>query len=340
MLLSGLVAFVTAAVLTPLLAAWARRRNLLDIPNERSSHQVATPRIGGAAFVLALLTGLVVARSGGAGFSAVASLVVVASCGLAVVGLIDDFRSLPALLRLILQIGISILVAWAASTGALHPVAIAVIALWLTGATNAFNFMDGVDGIGACQAIAAGLGWAAIGLIIGSKDVAWLGLLAAAAPAGFLLFNWSPAKVFMGDGGSAFLGFFFAALPLATDRRPDLWICAALLIWPFLFDTGFTLARRIRRRENILNAHRSHLYQRLTATGLSHAKVSLLYALLAFTGLVSAVAVAAGQPRAFVLSAIVVSCSAAALWWYVVLRERGGPMKKEPSACGIRSRNP
>ena len=107
MFLFGLVAFVVAAALTPLFAAWARRRNLLDIPNERSSHRVATPRLGGVAFVLALLTGLWVAQLGGMSFSAAAWLVVGAACALGVVGLVDDLRTLPALLRLVIYIGIS-----------------------------------------------------------------------------------------------------------------------------------------------------------------------------------------------------------------------------------------
>ena len=295
MFFPGLVAFVFAAVLTPLLTTWARRRNLLDIPNERSSHRIATPRIGGAAFVLALLAGLAVALFNGGRLSSGALMIVNAACSLAVVGLIDDFHPLPAVLRLVIQIGISVLVAAANTTAlpAMMPVALAItiIALWMTAATNAFNFMDGIDGIAAGQAIAAGVGWAIVGGLIGSYDVMLLGILGAAAPAGFLLYNWAPAKVFMGDGGSAFLGFFFAALPIAAGGgRPELWLCAPLFIWPFLVDTAFTLLRRIRRRENILTAHRSHVYQRLTARGIAHSRVALLYSALALTGVAAAVA--------------------------------------------------
>lgn len=343
MLGPALVAFLTAAVLTPLLTAWARRRSLLDIPNERSSHRVATPRIGGAAFVLALLVGMGVAHLGGSSLPATAWLVVAAACGLALVGLIDDFHPLPALLRLVIQLGISVLIAGISTQpGAVPPVAaIALMALWTTAATNAFNFMDGIDGIGAGQAIAAGVGWALVGRFIESNDVALLGLLAAAAPAGFLLYNWAPAKVFMGDVGSAFLGFLFAAIPLAAGPLLfDLWVCAALLLWPFLFDTAFTLVRRIHRRENVLAAHRSHLYQRLTATGLSHAKVALLYSALAFTGVVAAVALASHQPGAPVLSAVVVGLSSVGLWRYVVHREAGRPRPTETPAFSTRSRNP
>ena len=333
MLVPALLAFLMAAVLTPLLAAWARRRNLLDIPNERSSHQVATPRIGGAAFVLSLLAGMWVVDLGGSSFSATAWLVVGAACGLALVGLIDDFRPLPALLRLVIQIGISIVVASIGTPPAAVPAvaAMAVIAFWTTAATNAFNFMDGIDGIAAGQAIVAGVGWALIGHVVGSKDAAVLGLLGAAAPAGFLLYNWAPAKVFMGDGGSAFLGFFFAALPLAAGADGGtLWMCAALLVWPFLFDTALTLVRRARRHENILAAHRTHLYQRLTATGLSHGTVALLYAALAVVGAVAAIAVASGRPGASVVSSTVVGLAAVGLWRYVEFREVSAPSSRPP----------
>ena len=325
MLLAGLVAFLMAAVLTPLLAAWARRRNLLDIPNERSSHQVATPRIGGAAFALSLLAALWLAHVGAHSVSPSAWLVVAAACGLALVGLIDDFRPLPALLRLVIQVGISILVAANATPPAVVPTAvwIAVIALWTTAATNAFNFMDGIDGIGGGQAIAAGVGWLLVGRLIGSDDVALLGLLGAAAPAGFLLYNWAPAKVFMGDVGSAFLGFLFAALPaVAGQARLELWVCAVLLLWPFLFDTALTLTQRIYRRENILAAHRSHLYQRLTASGLSHARVAVLYTALAFTGVIAAVVVVSESPGAPVIAVVIVGCSALSLWRYASTRSR------------------
>ena len=327
MFLLGLVAFVVAAALTPWLATWARRRNLLDIPNERSSHRIATPRLGGVAFILALLTGMAVGHLADMSFSAAARLIVGGACALAVVGLVDDLRTLPALLRLVIYIGVSLLVASTADESAFPATippaaAIALMALWMTAVTNAFNFMDGIDGIAAGQAVVAGLGWAMVGQLIGSNDVAALGLLGAAAPAGFLLYNWAPANVFMGDAGSAFLGFFFAALPLAAGQsRPELWACAALLLWPFLFDTAFTLARRIRRRENILAAHRSHLYQRLTATGLAHSKVAVLYCALAVIGAIAAGALASDHPRAGVFSAIVLGLSAVGLWRYVVFRE-------------------
>ena len=109
-----------------------------------------------------------------------------------------------------------------------------------------------------------------------------MGLSAAAGCAGFLIHNWPPAKIFMGDVGSAFLGFTFAFMTLAALRQtPQLAIAGALLLWPFIFDTTYTILRRLMRRENVLIAHRSHIYQRLVLAGWRQSSATLLYGLLA-----------------------------------------------------------
>ena len=321
------VAFVVSASLTPVLARWARRRNLLDVPNQRSSHVVATPRTGGPAFVLALLLGIAIASFTTGRLTTAAALIVAAACGLALLGLVDDLRSLPPSVRLLVHGGVALLLVLALPEGwspSFVPgwLASGITVIWLVGLTNAYNFMDGIDGIGAGQAMVAGLGWAVIGALIGSRDTVLLGLLVAGAPAGFLIHNWPPARVFMGDAGSGFLGFFFAAMPLLVahlDARGMLW--AALLTWPFLFDTGFTLLRRVRRGENVLRAHRSHLYQRLVVSGLSHGRVALLYSVLASIGTVGAIAHAAGQPGALALTAGAVVIAGLGLWGYVLVCE-------------------
>lgn len=327
MFLSVAVAFLVAVSLTPLAARWARRRGFLDVPNERSSHIVAIPRTGGAAFVVALLTGIALFRYLGDGFASEVLVMVPIASGVAVLGLIDDFRPLSASVRLVVQTALSALLvstlaAQLFSYGTSSWIGVAVSIFWIVALTNAYNFMDGIDGIAGGQAVVAGLGWAVVGVAIGSRDVAALGVLAAAATAGFLVHNWPPAKVFMGDAGSAFLGFFFAALPLlAVGRGAHALVWAVLLSWPFLFDTGFTLVRRLRRGENIFNAHRSHLYQRLTITGLPHWKVSLLYSALAAIGAGGSILLATGQPGAGPISAAAVGICAFGLWRYVIARE-------------------
>lgn len=327
MLLSVAVAFLVAVGLTPLLARWARRSGFLDVPNYRSSHVVATPRTGGAAFVPAFLVGTLLVHLLTVGLSNVTLLMVAAASGLAALGLADDLKSLSATVRLLVQTGVSAALVYALAWqpfpfGLSGWVGGAAAVFWMVALTNAYNFMDGIDGIAGGQAVVAGLGWSAVGGIIGSRDVVAVGLLAAAVLAGFLVYNWPPAKVFMGDAGSAFLGFSFAALPLVVPARGGevLW-WAALMLWPFLFDTGFTLLRRVRRRENILSAHRSHLYQRLTMTGLPHWRVSLLYSALAAMGAGASIALAAEQPGAGAMSMTAVAVAAFGLWKYVVSRE-------------------
>ncbi len=297
------VAFAAAAVLTGRIVRWAEARGVVDRPNHRSSHARTTPRGGGLAIVAvtvlaALLAGLedpvAAVRLAGAVAPAVA---------VAVVSWIDDVRSLPNRVRFATHVA-----AAAAATAALQPIPAADLGsygslglgpaawpltlLWIVGLTNAFNFMDGIDGIAGITAVAAGGALAAAAGILGGSAVAALALSFAGAVAGFLWWNQPPARIFMGDVGSAFCGFLIAVLPMAVPPQvvPKAVPVAVLAMWPFIFDTLFTLGRRLRRGENIFQAHRSHLYQRLVIAGWSHRTVALLYGLLAGAGAVLAVA--------------------------------------------------
>jgi UDP-N-acetylmuramyl pentapeptide phosphotransferase/UDP-N-acetylglucosamine-1-phosphate transferase len=143
--------------------------------------------------------------------------------------------------------------------------------------------MDGIDGIAGAQAAVAGSAWAAYGIWSGDVSAYTLGGIIAFGALGFLLHNWSPASVFMGDVGSAFLGYTLAALPLLEQmnepgKGPLLFAAAVSFVWLFIFDTAFTLVRRSLKKEKVWVAHRKHLYQRLVIAGWGHAAVSLLYA--------------------------------------------------------------
>jgi UDP-N-acetylmuramyl pentapeptide phosphotransferase/UDP-N-acetylglucosamine-1-phosphate transferase len=168
--------------------------------------------------------------------------------------------------------------------------------LWIVGMTNAFNFMDGIDGIAGITAAAAGGGLAAAAGLLRVEPVALVSLAFAAASVGFLACNWPPARIFMGDVGSAFCGFMIAVLPLAggPEAAASLVPIVAVTMWPFIFDTAYTLCRRLARGENVFRAHRSHLYQRLVITGWSHRAVSTLYGGLSAMAAVLAVAPLAG----------------------------------------------
>ena len=325
-LLGAAVACAVVTALTPTLARYARTRGLLDVPNDRSLHSVSTPRIGGIAMIAAINVAFFVCWAAGAepGFPVTALIVLATAVG--ILGFVDDVRSLSAPLRLSIQAVIAAvtvmilgetIVPWLPSA-----LAVVMTTVWLVSLTNAFNFMDGIDGIAAAQAIVAGLLWAAIGVMAGWRDTTLLGALVAAASAGFLLHNWQPARVFMGDAGSGYFGFLFAALPLTVPHDTGrAWAYALLIMWPFLFDTGFTLLRRLRRGENVFSAHRSHLYQRLTLTGMSHARVVLIYVVLALLGAIAALLLALGQRAAATLSFGAISLAAVCLWRATTSRE-------------------
>jgi UDP-N-acetylmuramyl pentapeptide phosphotransferase/UDP-N-acetylglucosamine-1-phosphate transferase len=228
------------------------------------------------------------------------------------ISLIDDVFSLSTTVRFVFQFGVAGLILWAFAETRPETVThtggwafgwtgwfwAGLLGIGIVGIVNIYNFMDGIDGIAGVQAVIGGLAWTLVGQLHGMMLVSGIGLLVAAGTAGFLVLNWPPAKIFMGDAGSTVLGFTFAALPLlaATEGRgrqsPLLWLAAGVIvIWPFLADGSFTIFRRLTRRENILTAHRSHLYQRLVIAGRNHRCVTLVYGGLAALGAALAAAV-------------------------------------------------
>ena len=154
--------------------------------------------------------------------------------------------------------------------------------IFIVWVTNAFNFMDGIDGIAGIQGVGAALGWLFLGMAIGSSSIALFAAILLGSCGGFLLFNWPPAKVFMGDVGSTFLGFTFASFPLIgdSDRSPIGYYglaAAMVFLWLFLFDTIFTRTRQVVKLKRFWLPHRDHLYQRIVIGGSSHRAVSLLF---------------------------------------------------------------
>jgi glycosyltransferase WbpL len=340
----AVVAAVVTAALIPPLDRWARASGrLLDRPNERSSHRAPIPRIGGVAMVIAVLGGLAVAALAGAPPIARGGALGAGALAIATMSLVDDARSLSALPKLIGHVVIGAAVAIAAGPWPLPaplegvPAAALVVGtfggtLWIVGLVNAYNFMDGIDGLAGGQAVVAGAGWAIVGGVIGAPAVTALGLVIAAASGAFLPFNRPPARVFMGDTGSAFLGYAFAVMPVIAEPSARLLAAAAFLVWPFLVDTVLTFARRLRRGENVMQAHRSHLYQRLVATGLSHRQVTLTYVALAALGVPAGVSAAAGAPGLTAVLAVLVAAAAALLWRAAVRRETAGRHPARDSA--------
>lgn len=285
---------LAAALIAASLTEWVRRRavrhGLLDVPNERSSHQSPTPRGGGLAIDVTILAGVTVL--GAAGFLSIYETAVLAcgGCVLAFLGYMDDVRNLSARTRLLIQstVSLAVIIALAARPGSLQAfpampqaLTVALLTLGVIWGINLFNFMDGIDGLAASQALfMAGASALFIWLSGGSAGMALVYALTSGACLGFLFLNWSPASIFMGDVGSAFLGYWLTALAIAAHLAGDLsiWVSAALGTI-FVADATTTLLRRVIQGKSWRAAHRTHLYQRLS-THLAHRRTTVLLGLV------------------------------------------------------------
>ena len=281
MLISGLVAFGLTLAISPVVLVGLRRLGVMDIPSHRSSHVDPTPRGGGIAVCIGVATALVTASSL---TGRPRAAVLVAACGFGLVGLIDDLLSAPALWRLASQVAISVLaVVWllpSSEQSLTVQIAIALlIILWLVSYVNAYNFMDGINGISVAQALIAGVTWIAIGEIRDLPGLATAGVVVAAAALGFAPFNFPRAKMFLGDSGSYFIGAYLASVTILFVRSGVPLEAVAAPLALYLADTGTTLVRRLRRGDNWHAAHREHTYQRLVDQGWSHGTTTLVVGL-------------------------------------------------------------
>ena len=280
-----------------------RRTALLDVPNERSSHTAPTPRGGGIAVVPVVIGVLAVAATAYPVAAATLLALALGGAGLAVLGYLDDRHGLPPLPRFLVQLAAVALGLYALGGGVFQGLLPVWPDLLLTGfiwlwAVNAVNFMDGIDGITATELGTVGAGLALIALLAGSALLLPLGLAGAGlagAMAGFAIFNWSPAKLFLGDVGSVPLGYMTAGLLFALAAQ-GLWASALILPLYYACDATITLFRRLRRGETLWEAHRSHFYQRAVQGSWSHA--STCRWILAVNLILVALAVPVEQPSA------------------------------------------
>jgi UDP-N-acetylmuramyl pentapeptide phosphotransferase/UDP-N-acetylglucosamine-1-phosphate transferase len=293
--------FLSSVAITRGVRELARRRHLLDHPNERSSHSVPKPRLGGAGIFAAFLPAAV-ALGVIEGSPARLFLVLAATATISALGLVDDLRPLPARWRFALQLAAAAAVVTTGDAARASPLLDHLpwplpqlfLVVWIVWLTNLYNFMDGIDGLAGGQAVLACLGIAVAAFSIGTTTTGWLALLLGAASLGFLVFNFSPASIFMGDVGSTTLGFFFATVPFLPEARPIPIEVVGLALCLFVLDATVTLIRRVTRRERWFEAHRTHYYQRLVALGLGHRTVTLV----ACAGMTAASIGAAAYPTA------------------------------------------
>jgi UDP-GlcNAc:undecaprenyl-phosphate GlcNAc-1-phosphate transferase len=324
------VLFALSAVLTRLMIGV----RVLAVPNDRSSHSAPVPNGGGTAIVATFLAGygalyLLVddARIGAPymiGF-------LVGCLGIAAVGFLDDLGRLRTFrVKLLTQVvGAVVLVSFdIAFRHVTIPVVGAVdlgwwgyplTVVWLVALMNIVNFMDGLDGLAAGTAAIAAFFFALITFLEGSYFVYFVSIVLLASTLGFFVFNFPRARIFMGDVGSQFLGFCFAAMAVIAaehDASATSLLVMPLLFFHFIFDCVFTFLRRVRSGEPVTQAHRSHLYQLLNRLGASHPRVTLIHCAMATLQGIGALVLieAPDDARMVVFGPFLVAASCYAAW--------------------------
>ena len=305
------LSFVLAWWGTAAMRKYARSTGLLDVPNERSSHSMPTPRGGGLAIATAVCIAAVGAWFTGLISASVPLVILVAGGLVATVGYLDDRYTLPAILRFVVHTVAAIIVvvlvdvelAAVARHFEITDFMLAIVAVvgvvWMI---NLYNFMDGIDGLAAAQATFMAGGAAVLNLSAGGL-VGYSVVLAsiALASCGFLVLNWPPAKIFMGDAGSGFIGLVLGALALVCDAATPVSVWAFITLGSlFIGDATATLLRRVIRGERWYVAHRSHAYQALARRFGGHRPVTLAFlainVLVVFPAACLAVAIPAFAP--------------------------------------------
>jgi Fuc2NAc and GlcNAc transferase len=279
--------FVASALLTGLIRRIALARGMLDMPNSRSSHLKPTPRGGGVAIALPVLLATALMLERGQIPAPLAAALLVGGPIIALVGFLDDLHTLSVSARLATQFAVVSWCVWwlgplpaidfglfTLDSGVVSSIFGVIFLVWFL---NLFNFMDGIDGLAGMEVISV-MVFATI-LVLwqnGEPSAAHLLLTMAAAAAGFLVWNWPPARIFMGDAGSGFLGFFAGIVAWTTivHHRFSVWVWL-VLFGAFVVDATVTLLRRWWRGARLAEAHRTHTYQRLSRKFDSHKKVTL-----------------------------------------------------------------
>jgi Fuc2NAc and GlcNAc transferase len=281
--------FLVSAIATRQLVANSHRLSTLDIPNERSSHLTPTPRGGGMAFVATSLAGFLLLLLNNTLDNKSVLALCCAGAIVAMAGHLDDRQKISgAAVRLVLHaMGAIILIVGigfpsqislfdrTVNTGAIGSILGVLYLAWLL---NLFNFMDGTDGIAASEAIFVCVAGAILNYhVLSDSNFSAAAIILASFTFGFLLYNWSPAKIFMGDVGSGYLGMVIGGLSLmaAKQQHELLWVWIILLA-VFVSDATVTLIRRLLRKQKPHVAHRSHAYQHLAIQFNSHATISLV----------------------------------------------------------------
>lgn len=287
-----LLAFGVSWLGVEIFRRWSVKHGLLDRPNERSSHTRPVPRGGGVVIVAASLLFFVIFSTIRPGFFSWGYLG--GAVLIALISWLDDVYDISLLLRILVHFAAAVLVVldlgyWSelyipviSATTTFGFIGALFTVLWIVWTINAYNFMDGIDGLAGLQAVIAAAAWAFFGYYFGASGYWFYFAVLGSVCLGFLVHNWPPAKIFMGDVGSAFLGFTFATAPLIAAREQPqiaalLPVIGSLFIFFFLFDAVWSRFRRLLKTKYVWAAHREHIYQRLVTSGKSHETVTKLY---------------------------------------------------------------
>lgn len=297
-----LLGFLSGALGAAIARRYGGRFGLLDIPNERSSHTIPTVRGGGMGIWIAfIVVGIFVVKD------LPFTLII---CSIGVLGLIEDIFTIPSVLRLAVQLAASASVVFLLMGGTNYAQGAAIYIFWIifiAGTSNFYNFMDGINGIAGLTGV-VGFGLMALFSLSMTDDtsVAFSSLALVAACLGFLPFNLSKGRVFMGDVGSVFLGFAFASFLARLSETFGVFLCLVMFLSTFYADAVLTIFYRLKSGENLLKAHRSHLYQYMSnELNIPHWKVSFAYASTQFVfGVLALVAYREGLVWQFLVFAV------------------------------------
>ena len=286
-LITGLVVvFLFSFFSTSYIRKYSLSRSLIDVPNDRSSHTVPTPRGGGLSISISVLLCVGLLYFAGWLKTEITMALGIGGLLVAVIGWIDDHKHIPALWR---TVSYAIAAGWAVfCLGGLQSIKLGTYELmlgqfgsvlavlgvvWLT---NLYKFMEGTDGMAATQAICVGLLAGILFWLEGQHGVAIVCFVISASSCGFLYWNWPPARIFMGDAGSCLLGFAFGVLSIIGEKGGTITIAIwFILLAVFIGDATLTLLMRIMKGEKWYQAHKSHAYQRLAQLGMSHKNLAL-----------------------------------------------------------------
>ena len=316
---SLVVAFIAAILLTPLVKRLAFRLGAVDAPNYRKVHARIMPRLGGLAIYCAFIIGFFFLKFMTGFKSEYAYAILIAATIIVITGIIDDMREISAKAKLLGQVIAACIVVFGGGIqmnfinlpfdGILNFgwLGIPLTIIWIVGVTNAVNLIDGLDGLAAGVSTIALATLAVMAMIMGNGIVIAMASILAAATIGFLVFNFHPAKIFMGDTGALFLGFMISVLALLGFKNVAFisFIIPIIILGVPISDTFFAIVRRLRQKKKWSDPDKSHLHHRLLDLGFSHRQtVLLIYAIAAVFGVVAIVFSMAKVWGAFLLIAV------------------------------------